>query len=249
MTAGRLLVALGALVVLAGCADGADGAAERVDRPPPEACDAVDAAPDTTAEPDPDVATDPIEFVVDGDTAVMSGNIGSDIVERTCALVADDPDLTTIELADVPGSSTEGNQTLDAGLVVHEAGLATVVPPEGQIESGAVDYFLAGGERTVADGGCLGVHATEIDDGDGPVSAADLPRDHPEHQPFLEYFRTIGVPEDFYWFTLSAAPPAGIHYLTPDEMVRFDVVTGEPPTVPCPLADSDGTDDSGGDPL
>lgn len=191
-------------------------------------------------EPDPEVAASPVEFEVQGDLAVMTGTIGADFVHRTCDLVEDDPQVGTVELLDVPGSSTEGDQTLEAGLVLREAGLGTVVPGDGQIESGGVDFFLAGSTREVADGACLGVHATEIDLGDGPISAADLPPDDPEHEPYVEYFRSIGIPEDFYWFTLSAAPPAGIHYLTPDEMVRFAVVTGDPPSEPCPLEDSTG---------
>ncbi len=76
--------------------------------------------------------------------------------------------------------------------------------------------------------------------GDGPVAAADLPRDDPEHAPYLEYFAAIGISPDFYWFTLEAAPPDGIHYLTPTEMVEFGVVTGTPPIRGCALPDDPG---------
>jgi hypothetical protein len=62
----------------------------------------------------------------------------------------------------------------------------------------------------VAPGGCLGVHSTEIDTEFGPVAAADLPRDDPENAPILSYYRAMGIPEDFYWFTLQAATPMAI---------------------------------------
>lgn len=201
----------------------------------PAACD-LGPAP---AEPDPEVAADPVEFDVEGDTAAMVGTIGADFGQRICDLARDEPQVQTISLIDVPGSSTEENQTLDGGRAARALGFATVVPGDGQVESGGVDFFTSGTERTIADGGCLGVHATEIDDGNGPVSAADLPRDHPEHQAYLDYFAEMGIPTDFYWFTLEAAPPAGIHYLTPEEIVEFDLVTTVPPTVPCQLPDLD----------
>lgn len=189
-------------------------------------------------EPDPEVEADPVEFDVEDEVAYMYGIIGSDIVHRTCDLLRDNPDLEILEVVDVPGSSTFGNETLEAGLVVAAAGVATLVPGDGQIESGGVDYFMAGEERIVENGACLGVHSTAIEGDDGSVvAAADLPRDDPEHQAFLEYFRAVGVPEDFYWFTLEAASPEGIHYLTPAEMVEFEVTTGPPPTEPCPLPD------------
>jgi len=188
-------------------------------------------------EDDPEVAASPVEFDVEGDLAVMSGTIGADFVHRVCDLTAENPGVVEIEMFDVPGSSTPGDETLEGGLVLRAQGLDTYLPGDGQVESGGVDFFLAGQERIVEDGGCLGVHSTEIDYGDGPVSAADLPPDHPEHQPFLEYFDAIGIPEDFYWFTLEAAPPAGIHYLTPEEMERFEVVTGPVPSQRCVLPD------------
>ncbi len=188
-------------------------------------------------ETDPEVAADPVAFDVSGEVAVMTGSIGADFVHRVCDLTSDAPAVAEVEMFDVPGSSTPGNETLAGGLVLRAAGMDTFLPADGRVESGGVDFFLAGEQRTVQDGGCLGVHSTEIDVGDGPVAAADLPRDDPEHQPFLEYFAALGIPTEFYWFTLEAAPPDGIHYLTPQEMVRFDVVTSAPPEQGCALPD------------
>ena len=49
----------------------------------------------------------------------------------------------------------------------------------------------------------IGVH---IWSGNGSVSGDMLPRDHPEHKLYLNYYRDIGIDEDFYWFTLQASP-------------------------------------------
>ena len=222
----------------------ADSASQEEPSPTDEPADdlAVLAAPtcDLGAPPeetDPDVAALPVEFEVQGDVAIMTGYIGADFVHRMCDLAAENPEVAEVEMLDVPGSSTPGNESLEGGQVLRAQGLDTFMPSDGQVESGGVDVFLAGVERVVANGGCLGVHATEIDFGDGPVSAADLPRDDPEHEPYLEYFEELGIPTDFYWFTLEAAPPDGIHYLTPEEMVRYEVVTGAAPSQGCPLPD------------
>jgi len=50
---------------------------------------------------------------------------------------------------------------------------------------------------------------------------AQLPREHPLHRDFIQYYRDIGLPEDFYWFALNTAPPDAIHWMTPDELDRF----------------------------
>ena len=31
---------------------------------------------------------------------------------------------------------------------------------------------------------------------------------------YLEYGRQMGLPEDFYWFTIDAASPQDIHWMT-----------------------------------
>jgi hypothetical protein len=244
----RWLAAGAALLLLAGCtAAEPDGDAPPQPTAEPEDASAGQLLADPTCalgeppeEPDAEVAQDPVAFqVVDG-IAVMTGTIGADFVHRVCDLTAANPTVSEVEMLDVPGSSTPGNESLDGGLVLRAEGLDTVLPGDGIVESGGVDVFLAGNDRTVADGGCLGVHATEFDFGDGPLSAADLPRDDPEHAPYLEYFAAIGIPADFYWFTLAAAPPDGIHYLTPAEMAQFGVVTGAAPEQPCPLPDDPG---------
>lgn len=97
------------------------------------------------------------------------------------------------------------------------------MPAEGFIASGAVDFFIAGARRTadVAGGARLGVHTWG---GDGFVGA-DLPRDHPDHRPYLDYYAEMGVPADFYWFTLEAAPLETVHIMTAEEVEFYGLLT------------------------
>ena len=41
---------------------------------------------------------------------------------------------------------------------------------------------------------------------------------------YLEYYKDMGIPEDFYWFTLEAAPYDGIHEMTREEMLQYELI-------------------------
>ncbi len=38
-------------------------------------------------------------------------------------------------------------------------------------------------------------------------------------------YAATGIPEDFYWFTLGAAPSSGIHNMTEAERVQYRIET------------------------
>ena len=113
---------------------------------------------------------------------------------------------------------------MHTGRLVRAANLATHVPADGDINSGAVDLFTAGAARTAEPGAILGVHAWCCE---GELSAGELPRGSRAHGAQLTYFREMLGPigEDFYFFTLDAAPFDDIHPMTPDEMDRFGLLT------------------------
>ena len=46
---------------------------------------------------------------------------------------------------------------------------------------------------------------------------------------FLDFYADMGTPEDFYWYTLEAAPPDDIHWMTPEELIRFRMTSPGPP--------------------
>lgn len=165
-----------------------------------------------------------VTFAVGGENAVMTGVIDHTISERVERLRREHPEVTTIVMADVPGS-VDDEANLVAARLVREYGWNTTVPSDGVIASGGVDFFVAGVERTIEEGAQLGVH-TWGGGWWGQRSGADLPRDDPEHRRYLDYYAEMGIPAAFYWFTLDAAPADSIHNMTPDELVRYGIVTG-----------------------
>ena len=157
-------------------------------------------------------------FDVDGDRAVMHGTIGASTPGRVLELIVEHPNVRTIVMTDVPGSMDD-EANLRAARLVHRAGFEIRVPTDGMIASGGVDFFLAGKVRRVAKGARLGVHSWG-----GPVPPTKLPKDHEEHRKYLDFYRHVGIPESFYWFTLEAAPADDIHWMSRKEMRRYRVV-------------------------
>ncbi|MEM7392861.1 MAG: alpha/beta hydrolase [Verrucomicrobiota bacterium] len=161
-----------------------------------------------------------LRFRVDGDQAFVSGNLGEGAPGQVDSFLRENPDVSTLVLVDLPGSSDD-DANLAAARMVRAAGLDTHVPANGGIFSGGVDFFLAGVRRTVEPGAELGVHSWA----EGDVQGRDLPRDDPAHQVYLDYYRDMGIPTSFYWFTLDAAPVESIHTMSEAEMRQFRVIT------------------------
>ena len=141
-------------------------------------------------------------------------------------------DISVLVMLNVPGSDDD-NDYMRAALQLRQAGFTTIVPSNGLVASGGTDFFLAGAYRVIEPGACIGVHSWE-DSGPPPYQAIDLPREHPEHRDFLDYFAAIGVAADFYWFTISAASADEIHWMSPREINRFAMSS-----VPLPETDSE----------
>ena len=179
------------------------------------------------------------DFEVDGTAAYLSGELGEAILRKTQRLLAGTPNLEWIVTVSVPGSDTDEN--LEAGRLIRRAGIATYVPADGMIASGGTDFFLAGVERIVEQGACVGVHSW-ADDAE-TRQPKDIPRNDEAHKVFLDYYRDIGVSEEFYWFTLRSAPAEGMHWMSESEIRRFSVATEILPTDPQTLADLPPCDD------
>ena len=140
-------------------------------------------------------------FTVNGTNATMRGYIDGNTPGRVDALIANNPEVDTIIMENVPGSDND-TANLQAARKVRDAGLATHVPSGGLIASGGVDFFLAGALRTIDPSYC-GVEVHTWAYGNGTLGSS-LARSHPDHQPYLSYYREMGIAEDFYWFTLDA---------------------------------------------
>ncbi len=163
-------------------------------------------------------------FEVKGELAIMQGVIGATTPSSVLELAFMNPEVRTIVLTNMPGSMDDV-ANMRAGRYIRQLGLDTHVPADSEVASGATDLFLAGRHRSSEPGARFGIHAW----GGGPVAATDLPRDHEDHLLYLDYYEEMGIPGEFYWRTLSAAPAEGIHWMTEEELERFGFFTDERP--------------------
>ena len=84
-----------------------------------------------------------VEFIVSGEDAVVIGTTDSYSYNVISDFTRDNPDVKRLVLQAMPGTQDVVTNTR---LVreIREAGLATHVPANGRIASGAVDWFIAG---------------------------------------------------------------------------------------------------------
>lgn len=164
----------------------------------------------------------PAVFFAEDQRLIMEGVIDTDTPRRLAEVLERHPHITTIVLLDVEGSVDDA-AGLAAGRLVREKGLATHIPAAGVVASGGTDFFLAGAKRTVETGAKIGVHAWA--EGRGGQTANGFAEDHPNHRPYLDYYRDMDVPEAFYWFTLKAAPAESMHWMTEAELAEFGFIT------------------------
>ena len=158
-----------------------------------------------------------------GDALFVKGVIDEFSHEEVYDVLRNELRIGTLVFTLVPGSIDDVTN-LALGRMLRRAGITTYLPSQGSVESGGTDLFLAGARRIVERGASLGVHSWSM----GLIfgrSGASFPRGHPEHEKYLEYYRDMGIPEDFYWFTLEAASPGGMHWMTEEEMERYGVYT------------------------
>ncbi len=160
------------------------------------------------------------EFRVDGQRLYLSGTINSKTLRQFEEIYAANPDITTLVELDVPGS-VDDDTMIALGYRVRELGLNTHLTTTSEIHSGGVDLFLAGVRRTIEPGAVLGVHSWS----DGSREAKDFPRSAAEHEMNRAYIEAMLGRDDFYWFTIYAAPADDIHIMTSSEIADFELST------------------------
>ena len=132
-------------------------------------------------------------------------------------------EIDVVVLEDVEGSSDD-ESVLELGRLIYDDRVDTQVV--GFAYSGGVDLFLAGENRSIRAGSELGVHSWAAD---GlfieTIEGAELPRNHEEHTPYLDYYDYIGIDSEFYWYTLRSARADDIHIMTTAEIQKYRVVT------------------------
>jgi hypothetical protein len=131
------------------------------------------------------------------------------------AMLRDHPGIATIEMVECPGTDDD-TANLALGRMIRAAGIATHVPANGSVRSGAVELFLAGRTRLIDDGAEFAVHAWRDSDGREP---GDYAADSPVNRVYLDYYRQMGLADAqaFYDMT-NAVPHADARWLTAQDM-------------------------------
>ena len=162
-----------------------------------------------------------IELYVEGDNLYFNGTLDSYSTEEVRRVLEKNPQIRTAVLLEMPGTD-DVDATLETGMLLNHAGIKTYLTKTSSIASGAVDLFCAGVEREVEPGAKVGIHTWYDDRG---TEGRNLPHNDPEHQPQLKYLSKTGCSPSLYWFSLRAAAPDDIHWMTPDELQGYNVVT------------------------
>jgi hypothetical protein len=169
--------------------------------------------------------------LVDATRAALVGVTDDASVGAFEALLRDNPGVATLEMIDCPGTEDD-RANLRLGRLIRARGIATHVPGNGFVGSGAVELYLAGVRRSAEAGAEFAVHSWEDDAGREP---ADFAADAPQNRAYIDYYRAMGMDEEaarsFYAMT-NSVPFAQARWLTAAEMnrwTRFDAPRAETP--------------------
>lgn len=139
--------------------------------------------------------------------------MGSRVDNQLERLLNKYPDISYAIMEKCPGSRDD-EELFKAAKMLKSKSINTHLHPSAVIESGAVDFFLAGTKRTMEEGDKIGVHAWS----DGSSSATEYLEGHEEHQISIDFYFSVGYTQkdaqDLYYFMINTAPPNDIHYLT-----------------------------------
>lgn len=168
--------------------------------------------------------TEQTELSVEGNTLYMDGLINSKTPEQFKKVFAEHSNIDTLVMKTVPGS-VDDEANLEAAKWVSEKHLIFVLESESLIASGGTDFFLSGEKRIINKGAKVGVHSWAGDD----EVATDFPRGHKFHQPYIDYYMAIGWSkfdaENFYYYTIEAAPADDIYWMTDAELIKYHIST------------------------
>ena len=166
--------------------------------------------------PDAIDAHGPFQVTADG-RAVLVGATDARSPAQFAVMLAEHPQIAQLDLVEAPGTYDDV-ANLQLGHMIRAAGLATHVPANGQVRSGAVELFLAGTTRSIAEGARFAVHAWMDEDG---LQANDYPDHAPEHAKYLDFYRAMGFTPDrarsFYAMT-NRVPHGEAQWLDAAEM-------------------------------
>ncbi len=165
----------------------------------------------------------------DKTTIEMKGVINSKSLEEFDELCMQNPNVNKINIVECEGSSDDVTN-LKLSKRVYDKGLAIHIQDNGLVASGGTDFFLAGKKRSIGENVKIGVHSWASGILFFSLSrATDYPVGDKKHQPYIDYYQSIGFSqkeaEDFYYFTINAAPADSIHWMTESEIVKYKMLT------------------------
>jgi len=157
-------------------------------------------------------------------TIILDGVINSSAYDKFKTLVEANPQIKALEIVNCDGSINDPIN-LKLAKYIYDKGFDIHLKDNGLIASGGTDLFLAGHKRTKGVNTKVGVHSWAGDN----ETATDFPKGHDYHQPYIEYYIAVGFSqkqaEDFYYFTINAAPADDIHWMTDKEIETYNIIT------------------------
>ncbi len=155
---------------------------------------------------------------------VLDGVINSSALIEFKKIAKQYPTIKMLEIVNCDGSIND-DVNLELAAYIHNQGFDIHLLDNGLIASGGTDLFLAGKKRTIGEKTRIGVHSwagrTE--------KATDFPKDHKYHKPYIAYYKSVGFTqqeaEDFYFFTINAAGPEDVHFMTSEELKKYKFLT------------------------
>ncbi|OJJ18650.1 hypothetical protein BKI52_23875 [marine bacterium AO1-C] len=161
--------------------------------------------------------------LTDDTTVEMNGEITSNSLNNFNRLLTAYPKVNLINIREC-GGSLDDDINLQLSALVHQKQMNIHLMDNGLIASGGTDFFLAGVKRTRGSSTRIGVHSWAS----GTQEATDFPKGHAEHQKYIRYYVAVGFTqqqaEDFYYFTINAAPAANIHWMTDAEITQYGIL-------------------------
>jgi hypothetical protein len=162
-------------------------------------------------------------YVTAPDRAAMAGIVDTPTPRQFAAMLRAYPAIATLDLIDLPGTY-DSDANLVLARMVRRAGIATHVPAGGSVRSGGVELWLAGARRSADEGAEFAVHCWEDENG---REASDFAADAPEHQPFLAFYRDVGMTtaeaNRFYALT-NSVPFEQARYLGRSDMAALHLL-------------------------
>lgn len=159
-------------------------------------------------------------FKVVDEKIYVNGVLGRKAHKKFMKTIKKHPNVKTLVLQEVPGSLND-EWNVKTCAEVRKNGIQTYLESSSIIQSGGVDLYIAGVKRYAEKGSKIGVHSWS----NGKKDGKEYPPEHEQHDIFVDYFNIIDRDTSFYWFTLRVAPADGMHFMTNDEIEKYNIVT------------------------